>query len=278
MVDRIPIEVGVRGGALVGWRTGTGPPVLLLHGGPVGYEYLDLLADELGSGYEVAAYQQRGMSPSTVMGPFDMTTETADFAAVLDALGWDAAHLVGHSLGGYYALQFARRLPDRVRGALIVDPLGAVGDGGMAEFWNTQLSRLLPQQRSRVDALEAREAAAVITPDESAEFMRLIWPTYFADVDRTFDFLLRTNGETHQAIHQEVFDDMPALAAALPSCPVRMRFVHGSASPMPVSASTDTASLLPNAEVEVVDGAGHFVWFERPGSVRDALARLVAET
>lgn len=277
-MDRIPFEVGVSGGALVGWRTGSGPPVLLLHGGPVGYEYLDFLADELGSSYELAAYQQRGMSPSTVAGPFDMATEAADFSALLDVLGWEAAYVVGHSLGGYYALQFARRLPDRVRGALIIDPLGAVGDGGMEEFWDTQLSRLAPEQRRRVAALEAREAAAVITPEESAEYMQLIWPTYFAEMDRTFDFLLRTNGETHEAIHKEVFDDMPALAAALPACSVRMRFVHGGASPMPISASADTVALLPNAMLEVVDGAGHFVWFERPGSVRDALVRLVAET
>jgi pimeloyl-ACP methyl ester carboxylesterase len=98
------------------------------------------------------------------------------------------------------------------------------------------------------------------------------------EVDQTFDFLLRTNGATHQAIHEGVFSDMPALAEALLSCLVRIRFVHGGASAMPVSASADTASILPNAELEILDSAGHFVWFEPPGSVRDALAGLVAET
>jgi pimeloyl-ACP methyl ester carboxylesterase len=207
-----------------------------------------------------------------------METEAADTAAVLDAIGWDAAYVVGHSLGGYYALQFARRNAARVRGALIVDPLGAVGDGGTEEFWQTQLSRLTPEGRRRADELEAREQAATITPEEEEEFARLIWPTYFADVHRTFDFLLRTNGETHQQIFDEVFDDMPNLAGALPSCSVRMRFIHGDASPMPVSASADTVALLPNAELEVLAGAGHFVWYERPGSVRAAFDRLVAET
>ena len=71
---------------------------------------------------------------------------------------------------------------------------------------------------------------------------------------------------------------MPMLEQSLPTCATRMRFVHGSRSPMPVSASTDTIALLPNAELDLVDGAGHFVWFERPGSVRAALDRLVAET
>jgi pimeloyl-ACP methyl ester carboxylesterase len=43
---------------------------------------------------------------------------------------------------------------------------------------------------------------------------------------------------------------------------------------MPVAASTDTADLIPGAWVDIVDGAGHFVWVEAPGAVRTALRRL----
>jgi pimeloyl-ACP methyl ester carboxylesterase len=43
---------------------------------------------------------------------------------------------------------------------------------------------------------------------------------------------------------------------------------------MPLAASTDAAELIPGAWVEVVDGAGHFVWHERPGETRAALRRL----
>ena len=42
-------------------------------------------------------------------------------------------------------------------------------------------------------------------------------------------------------------------------------FVHGSRSPMPVAAATDAADRIPDAWVEVVDGAGHFVWARRQG-------------
>ena len=134
-MDRTQLSVQAAGGNIVGWVEGSGLPVLLLHGGPVGYEYLEGLAAEFLPGFTVAAYQQRGVSPSTLSGPFDMETETADAASVLDDLGWDRTYVVGHSLGGYYALQLCRRLPDRVLGALIVDPLGAVGDGGIRRVW-----------------------------------------------------------------------------------------------------------------------------------------------
>ena len=45
---------------------------------------------------------------------------------------------------------------------------------------------------------------------------------------------------------------------------------------MPVTASTDTArAIRPAATVQVLDGAGHFVWLDRPGAVRAALDHLV---
>jgi pimeloyl-ACP methyl ester carboxylesterase len=275
---RTPLIVPVAGGQLVGWVQGSGLPVLLLHGGPVGYEYLDGLAAEFLPGFAVAAYQQRGLSPSTLSGPYDMATEADDAKAVLDALGWDRSYVVGHSLGGYYALQLCRRLPERVSGALIVDPLGAVGDGGIDEFWRTQLSRLTTEARRRVEEIERLEIAGTATAADEEESSRLVWPTYFADTNHASPFALRTAGPTHRPIQAEVFRDMPMLEESLQAIQTRMRFVHGSKSPMPLSASTDTIARLPHAELDLIEGAGHFVWFEQPRSVRAAFDRLVADT
>jgi pimeloyl-ACP methyl ester carboxylesterase len=45
---------------------------------------------------------------------------------------------------------------------------------------------------------------------------------------------------------------------------------------MPIEASTDAAERIPGAWFEVVEGAGHFIWVEAPGAVRDTLRRLTA--
>ena len=45
---------------------------------------------------------------------------------------------------------------------------------------------------------------------------------------------------------------------------------------MPIEASTDAAERIPDAWVDVVEGAGHFIWVEAPGAVRDSLRRLTA--
>jgi pimeloyl-ACP methyl ester carboxylesterase len=70
---------------------------------------------------------------------------------------------------------------------------------------------------------------------------------------------------------------IPALEAGLSGIRVPVGFVHGSRSPMPLAASTDAADRIPGAWVEVVEGAGHFEWFEAPCAGRAALRRLTRE-
>ena len=71
---------------------------------------------------------------------------------------------------------------------------------------------------------------------------------------------------------------LPLLAGRLAGCPVPTVFVHGGASPMPVSASSDTASAMGScASVVVVPGSGHLVWHENPGAVRRALDALLRD-
>ena len=75
---------------------------------------------------------------------------------------------------------------------------------------------------------------------------------------------------------RSIVAELPVLEAGLPQIRVPVGFVHGSRSPMPVAASTDAADGIPGAWVDVVDGAGHFVWVEAPGAVAGSLRRLTA--
>jgi len=75
------------------------------------------------------------------------------------------------------------------------------------------------------------------------------------------------------AEHSEAGTLVRGLPAVPPEIPVL--FLHGAASPMPLRASTDTAALIPHARVEIVEGAGHFIWLERPDQLRDAICQLV---
>ena len=149
-----------------GLRAGSGPPVVLLHGGPgLGFGYLRDLADELAQENDVAWYQQRGLEPSAVEGPYSVAADVGDARRVLDALGWQKAYVVGHSWGGHLALHVAEAMPDRLFGVLSVDPLGAVGDGGWAEF-DEEMFRRTPEE-SRERAREIDELSMAARPTSS---------------------------------------------------------------------------------------------------------------
>jgi pimeloyl-ACP methyl ester carboxylesterase len=263
---------------IAGLRAGNGPPVLLLHGGPgLGFDYLRDLAEELAQENDVAWYQQRGQAPSAVEGPHSVATDVDDARRVLDALAWDKAYVVGHSWGGHLALHVAEAMPDRVLGVLSVDPLGAVGDGRWPEF-DEEIFRRTPES-VRARAREIDELSMKSEADDALalEGMRLVWPAYFADPEAAPPMPeLRMASERSAQMVESINAELPKLEAGLPQIRVPVGFIHGTRSPMPIEASTEAADRIPGAWVEVVEGAGHFIWVEAPGAVRDALRRLTA--
>ena len=267
------------GPLIAGRRAGSGPPVLLLHGGPgLGFDYLRDLADELAQENDVAWYQQRGMEPSAVEGPYSVAADVSDARRVLDVLGWRQAYVVGHSWGGHLALHVAEAMPDRLLGVLSVDPLGAVGDGRWQEFDEEMFRRTPEDVRPRAREVDQLSMAGMASDELALEGLRLVWPAYFADPDNAPPMPdLRLATERSGEMMPSILAELPALEAGLPDIRVPVGFVHGSRSPMPLAASTDAAQRIPDAWVEVVDGAGHFVWYEAPGAVRAALRRLTAE-
>jgi proline iminopeptidase len=274
-------EAAVEGGLLRGRAVGRGQPVLLLHGGPgLLWTYLEPLMDELGGAYCVAAYQQRGLPPSTAGAPYEVATQVADVQAALGALGWERAVVAGHSWGGHLLLHALAVLPERITAALLIDTLGAVGDGGEAAFDEEMKRRIRPQDVARAEQLEGRAISGEGTDADLMESMALFWPAYFAEPSQAppfpdLDFSVQAYAATFASLHSE----LPGLAARLAGLRVRTALVHGARSPMPVTASTDTAEAIGRAaSVEVLDGAGHFPWHERPGALRASLDRLAAAT
>lgn len=278
-MDRTGLQIPARGGNLVGWVSGDGPPVLLLHGGPaMSGDYIDPLADELLPGYRVAWFQQRGIAPSTEAGPHGVDQHVEDVAAVLAHLSWDDALVVGHSWGGFLVVAAAAQLGARMRGAMAVDPLGTADPATWPQFDENLQNAVRPGDRTRYEELQAIPDPE-LTVEEALEAQRIVWPGYFADpaaAPPMPETRMRVDAflETFASI-EEV---QPGLAIRLPDLRVPFTFVHGLASPMPLIESSASVDRLPDADLVAVEGAGHFIWHERPGAVRAALDRLAART
>lgn len=277
MGDRAAFTAPAAGGTLAGWVVGQGPPVVLLHGGPgLRHDYMEGIAGELQSGYRVASFQQRGVAPSTLEGPFTIPQAIGDVVSVLDALGWPRVLLVGHSWGGHLAFRFAAAHPGRVLGMLAVDPLGILGDGGLAAFQAEVRARTPREARERLHELEEQESLAELSEDEADEFQAIIWPAYFADPENVMPRPeTQIRKEVFEGLMADVGEGVDVVAAALARGEVPYGVVAGAGSPIPWGqASRAAVELSPTAFLKVIPNAGHFVWYEAPGSVRAALDKF----
>jgi pimeloyl-ACP methyl ester carboxylesterase len=72
--------------------------------------------EELEARYACLTFDNRGMGRSQPLGvPLSIEQMAEDTLALMDAVGWESAHLVGHSMGGLIALQAALMARQRVR-------------------------------------------------------------------------------------------------------------------------------------------------------------------
>lgn len=273
----VRFEAPVAGGVLEGEVDGDGPPVAVLHGGPgLSRVIVDGLVAELVPSYRTAVYQQRGVPPSATDGDFTIDEALADLAGVLDHLGWDRAYLVGSSWGGHLAFWAAGTLADRFLGVLAVDPLGAVGDGGNAEFEAEMAARTPERDRERAAELDRLAQQGEVTEEQALESLRLFWPAYFADPPSAppMPEPMRLSIPAYGGLFGDLLARLPELEASLPDIRVPFGVLVGDRSSIPNLAGRDSAERIPGAWTEVVEKAGHLPWYERPGCVRAALDRL----
>jgi pimeloyl-ACP methyl ester carboxylesterase len=269
----VNLPVVTPAGVLSSRVLGTGPAVLFLHGGPGLSDYTDVFDAELAAVKRIR-YTQRGLPPSTTEGPLTVGQHVRDAIAVLDAHGEREVILAGHSWGGFLAVAVAAAAPERVRGLLLLDTLGVVGDGGLTDF-DAELMRRTPPR----DAMLVEELSGTAS-DDSTEALALLWPAYFADPAHAP--ALPDDLRTSQRVNSETMDSVDAhlrtgdIAAAITGFDRPAEIVYGVDSPMPAAASLDTAALLAGSEVRPVPGAGHLLSVEQPGCIRAALNRLLS--
>jgi len=145
---------------------GQGPPVLFIQGtGLHGDGWLPQLED-ISSDHRCIWFDNRGMGRSLPVGaaPIRIEQMAEDALAVLDHLGVQNAHVVGHSLGGCIALALALAAPERVRSLAL---LCTSADGaGLTKMDAAVLWRGLRMQLGTLRSRRRAFLEMVLTPAE----------------------------------------------------------------------------------------------------------------
>jgi pimeloyl-ACP methyl ester carboxylesterase len=250
------------------------PTVLLVHGGPGSYDhsYFTPYFGRLTDLAQVVYLDLRGhgRSARTATGTWTFETCADDVRAFCDALGITAPLVLGHSWGGCIALLYAARHPGHA-GALILQST-------MARF---DLDRLVDGFRRvagpDVAALAQRDYSGdPVTDEQWSQVFTAFGPT----VPGTGE-LARRIGNPELGVRGmqllRSFDAVDQLARV--TCPTLV--CVGRLDPVtPVAAAYEIARGLP-AEIrhlEVIPGAGHFPWLDRPDDYWALLGDFITTT
>jgi len=253
----------VAGVGLFERRVGSGPPTVVLHGGPgAHHDYLLPGFDALARGRELIYYDQRGGGRSPV--PRETLVGWREHVADLEELrgqwGLEKLTLAGYSWGGLLALLYAVEFPGRVERLALVSPAPAwreARDEFERRFAERNLAPELQRQRAelRTSGLKEQDPAAY-----ARRLFELSVAPYFFDPSRTRHLTpFRLTGRTQQEVWSSLgpFDLRDSLARL--SVPAMV--LHGLDDPIPLESAQTVARLL-KAELHPLPRCGHVPYVE----------------
>lgn len=230
-------------------QAGAGEPLLFLHGSGSLHEgaYLDMLAET----FTVYAPYHPGFGPTAGDEHIDDIIDLAlYYHDMMDALGLESAHVVGHSLGGMLAAEIAALCSHRVRRLVLANPVGFWRDDApVLDFMTLSPEALLPY----------------IVHDPQSPALREAWPA----------------PEGGEAIMEAMYQRMQSFASAskflwpIPDRGLKKR-IHRIQSPtlilwgesdrlVPPVYAEDFRSGIVDSKVMILKECGHMPMFEKPG-------------
>ncbi len=253
--------VHVNGVDLFTRRIGTGPFVVVLHGGPgAHHDYLLPQFDRLAQGRELFYYDQRGGGRSPVAREIQVgwREHVEDLEALRNTMGLERVSLCGYSWGGLLTVLYLLEHPDRV------ERLGLVSPASITAAWRAEFERRFAKRMNDPEIVQARAElrASGLRERDPAAYQRRAFELSvagyfhdFADAKHLSSF--RVTARTQQAAWASLgeYDLRPRLAElASRGSPPPTLVVHGTYDPIPIEGSRELADLLKAALVELPVG------------------------
>lgn len=254
-------------------RAGSGPEVVVLHGGPgAQHDYLLPGFDLLANGRTLIYYDQRGGGRSPVARdvPVGWREHVDDLEALRDLWRIERLDLCGYSWGALLAMLYAVTYPARVASLALVSPAPAARseraafEDNLARRNNTP-ALLAARAELQASGLRSRDVAGY-----NLRLFELAVSGYFHDpslASRLTPF--RITGRTQQEVWNSLGDGYD-LRPSLERLELPALVVHGDDDPIPLPTAAATATAL-RAPLVVLAQCGHVPYVEAPDAFVAAL-------
>ena len=255
------------GGVKIFYDTyGNGTPIVFLHPWTTsGYIwYFQVFPFARTNQVIVIDHRGHGRSDKPASG-YAIQTHASDVAAVLDSLKIDKAILVGNSIGGMIAMQFALDYPKRVLGQFILSSGTGLGEGMPTEagaaFANNYEATFGGLLEGAVSAKTKRERPEILEVMKShflvqSNFPCQVFDSSFADPNGVFNWNIKSR----------------LSAIKVPT----VVYAGEEDQATPVAANQLLADNIPGAKLHIVKDVGHFFQLEKPLEFNAALKEFVS--
>lgn len=257
------------GTAIGYWRTGEGPPLVLVHGTSADHARWDPVLPTLAERFTVFAVDRRGQAGSGDAADHSLEREAEDVAAVVDSVAdsfGDPVGLVGHSYGAICCLEAALRRPERLGGLVLYEPPLPTGAVAFPAEAVGRVEALMEEgARDEAVALFLREVAGM--PPQAVDGMRAEpdWPKRLAAA--------HTLPREARAAEARAFEP-----ARLRGLGTRTLLLLGGGSPPFFRAATEALDeALPDSRVVVLPGQGHVAMRAAPELFAGSIVRFLAQ-
>lgn len=214
--------------------------------------------------FRILRYDTRGHGDTQASpGTYDMAQLAADVVALWDALGIDASHVIGLSLGGTTGLELAARYAERVLSLVACD------------CRHTATPEFAAAWAPRIALAQEQGMSALVEPTIERWFTAPYRAAAPPDLERVRDMIRNTSVEGYIGCARALtgIDSIDRLGDI--RCPV---LAIGGAfdPPAPPALMADMAARIRDARHEVIADAAHMSHLEQPGTFNRALASFLA--
>ncbi len=248
---------------------GSGAPMLLIHGAHIADALQPLVTEPALERFQRIRYHRRGLGGSTLpvdAGPTSVAVQAKDAVGLLDHLGADRAHVVGHSLGGAIALELAAQHPTRVASLVLLEPVFLTTPAGAA------FARAMAPLGERYQAGDAEGAVH--------GFLALVGDRdWRATIERTVPGGIAQAVKDAATFFESELPGVPEWTfgpeqAAAITCPV-LSVLGSNSSPLFVEGRQLLHAWFPACQDADILGATHLLQMQAPGPVAAAIAAFL---
>ena len=247
---------------------GAGDPIVMIHGAQGDQSMFAGMAAEFAKSYRVLTFDQRGsgLSEKPDM-PYSIAMLADDTAALMDHLAIASAHIIGVSMGGMIAQEFALRHAKKVRSLV----LGCTTPGGpnSIRMGGAALTNAYSTKPMTAEERGKALAEAAFTKGYLAKHPEIIASMIESRRSRPIDSAAFPH-RMKAAQEHNTYDRLGEI-----HCPTLVITGKDDAL-ISWENSRILAERIKGAELVILEPAGHCFWQEQPEESRDAIARFLS--